>query len=57
MAIEKLCVATEPSPESLQLRGFTFVQWGLTFWNLSKHHCFIVLDFSIGGIEALFRRG
>jgi len=25
------------------LEGFTFVQWGLTFWNLNKHHCFIVL--------------
>jgi len=23
--------------------GFTFVQWGLTFWHLNKHHCFIVL--------------
>jgi len=31
MANEKLGVATEPSPENLQLRGFTFVQWGLTF--------------------------
>ena len=26
----------------------TFVQWGLTFWNLNKHHCFIVLHISFG---------
>ena len=25
----------------------TFVQWGLTFWNLNKHHCFIVPRISI----------
>jgi len=31
MATEKLGAPTEPSPESLQWRGFTFVQWGLTF--------------------------
>jgi len=49
MANENLGVATEPSPESLQLRGFTFVQWGLTFWNLSKHRCFVMLDISVGG--------
>jgi len=49
MTNEKLGVATEPSSESLQLRGLTFVQWGLEFLNLSKHHCFIVLDISTGG--------
>jgi len=34
----------------------TFVQWGLTFWNLNKHHCFIVLHISIwkGGSELCF---
>jgi len=47
MANEKLGVATEPSPESLLQGGFRFVQWGLTFWNLNKHHCFIVLHISI----------
>jgi len=33
-----------------------FVQWGLTFWNLNKHHCFIVLHISIweGGLELCF---
>jgi len=30
MANEKLGVATEPSPESLQLSVFAFAQWGLT---------------------------
>jgi len=30
MANEKLGVSTKLSPGSLQLRGFTFVQWGLT---------------------------
>jgi len=55
MANEKLGVATEPWPESLQLRCFTFVPWSLTFWNLSKHHCFIVLDISIeGDLELCF---
>jgi len=36
----------------------TFVQWGLTFWNLNKHHCFIVLYISIweGGLELCFGR-
>jgi len=44
MANEKLSMATEPSPESLyRLGGFTLVQWGLTFWNLNKHHCFVAL--------------
>jgi len=50
MANEKLGVPTEPSPESLQKRSFTFVQWSLTFWNLNEHHCFIVLHVSVGGV-------
>jgi len=35
----------------------TFVQWGLTFWNLNKHHCFVVLHILIweGGLELCFR--
>ena len=49
MANEKLGVATEPSPESLLYGDFRFVQWGLTFLNLNKHHCFIVLHISIWG--------
>jgi len=31
MANQKLGVPTEPSPESLQRRRFTFVQWDLKF--------------------------
>jgi len=30
-------------------RGRCIVQWGLTFCNLNKHHCFIVLHISIWG--------
>ena len=35
----------------------TFVQWGLTFWNLNKHHSFIVLHISIWAerLELCFR--
>ena len=38
---------------------FVFVQWGLTFWNLNKHHCFIVLHISNweGGLEICFGGG
>ena len=34
----------------------TFLQWGSTFWNLNKHHCFIVLHISIWerGLELCF---
>jgi len=34
----------------------TFAQWSLTFWNLNKHHCFIVLHISNweGGLELCF---
>jgi len=33
---------TRKSFIGLRLGGFTFVQWGLRFWNLNTHHCFIV---------------
>ena len=34
------------------------MQWGLTFWNLNKHHCFIVLHISFaGGLELCFGGG
>jgi len=56
-ANEKLGVPTEPPPESLQQRGFTFVQWGFTFWNLNKHHCFIVLHISIVGTWSFVSEG
>ena len=38
------------------LQYIWFVQWVLTFWNLNKHHCFIVLHISIceGGLEFCF---
>ena len=32
-----------------RLRGFTLVQCGLTFWNLNKHHYFIVVRIQIRG--------
>jgi len=35
--------------------GFTFVQWSLTFENLNKHHCFIILHISIRGLDVCFR--
>ena len=32
------------------------MQWGLTFWNLNKHHCFIVLHIQFGrSLELCFR--
>jgi len=37
------------------LGGIAFVQWGLTFWNLNKQHCFIVFHISVWrGLELCF---
>jgi len=58
MTNEKLGVVTlnERSPESLQQEGFSFVQGDLIFWNLNKHHYFIMLQiiFQVGGVGTLF---
>jgi len=35
----------------------TFVQWALTFWNLNKYHCFIVLHISIWGCRSFVSEG
>jgi len=60
MANEKLGVRyrTVTRKSSIGELYSTCVQWGLTFWNLNKHHCFIVLHISIweGGSE-LFSGG
>ena len=55
MAIKKLGVATEQNCH--QKLFHRFVQWGLTFWNLNKHHCFIVFHISIWGCLELCFRG
>jgi len=57
MAIEKLGVATEPSSGSLPKGSFALVQWGLTFWNLNKHHCFILLHITIWGAWSFVSEG
>jgi len=44
----------EPSPESRQQGGFTFVQGGLDNQIWQNFHWFIVFQFSIWGLEALF---
>jgi len=54
MANEKLGVPTEPSPESLQKRSFTFVQWSLKFERTSLFYS--ASCFSWGGLELCFGR-
>jgi len=49
-------VATDPSPESL-LGDFALVHWGLTFWNLNKHHWFIMFHISIRGAWSFVLEG